>query len=66
MVGRGSGKSNQEMQDLFELYNFDVKCIRCLMTQERFDLEIDCETCKHYWERVAKGEIVHLKNVEEE
>ena len=66
MIGRGSGKSNQQMEDIFKLYKFDAKCIRCIMTQERFNLEIDCETCKYYWERVAKGGIVHLENIEEE
>ena len=67
MVGRGSGKSNQQMEDIFKLYNFDAKCIRCIMTQERFDLEINCEDCNYYWERVTKGEIVHVEeNIEEE
>jgi hypothetical protein len=43
----------------------DFKCRRCIMCQERFDLEIDCATCKYYWERVAKGEIVHDEEIEE-
>ena len=52
-----------------KIEEFDVKCIRCIMTQEHFDLEIDCVDCKYYWERVAKGEIVHVEveeNMEEE
>ena len=54
MVGRGSGKSNQQMEDIFKLYNIDAKCYRCIMTQVYFDLRIDCE-------------IVHIEeNVEEE
>ena len=49
-----------------KIEEFDVKCIRCIMTQEHFDLEIDCVDCKYYWERVAKGEIVHVEEIEEE
>ena len=49
-----------------KIEEFDVKCIRCVMTQEHFDLEIDCANCKYYWERVAKGEIVHVEEIEEE
>lgn len=30
----------------------DPKCMRCMMCQERFDLEIDCEDCKYYHEHV--------------
>lgn len=47
----------------------DFKCRRCIMCQERFDLEIDCRNCRYYWERVAKGEIVdeeEIENMEEE
>lgn len=47
----------------------DFKCRRCIMCQERFDLEIDCRDCKYYWERVANGEIVDEdleENIEEE
>ena len=47
----------------------DFKCRRCIMCQERFDLEIDCRSCKYYWERVAKCEIVDIEeseNMEEE
>lgn len=47
----------------------DFKCRRCIMCQERFDLEIDCRDCRYYWERVDKGEIVdeeEIENMEEE
>lgn len=44
----------------------DFKCRRCMMCQERFGLEIDCRDCKYYWERVAKGEVVHEEEIEEE
>ena len=49
-----------------KIEEFDVKCIRCVMTQEHFNLEIDCTDCKYYWERVAKGEIVHIEEMEDE
>lgn len=42
----------------------DFKCRRCMMCQERFDLEIDCRDCKYYWERVANGEIVDVEETE--
>ena len=48
-----------------KLDEFDHKCIRCILTQNHFGLEINCEDCKYYWERVAKGEIVHVEEVEE-
>lgn len=45
----------------------DPKCIRCVLTQRRFDLEIDCEDCKYYYEKLAKGEIRIVEDdVEEE
>lgn len=28
-----------------KIEEFDVKCIRCVMTQEHFNLEIDCVNC---------------------
>lgn len=30
----------------------DPKCMRCMMCQDRFGLEIDCEDCRYYHEHV--------------
>lgn len=51
----------------------DVKCMRCMMCQERFDLEIDCEDCRYYHEYVktqleeeeyedVEVDIIHVPN----
>lgn len=40
----------------------DPKCMRCMMCQERFDLEIDCEDCRYYHEHVK----TQLEEEEEE
>lgn len=42
----------------------DVKCIRCILCQERFDLEIDCNECKYYHEKIKPQ--LELEEMEEE
>lgn len=44
---------------------YDWKCISCVLTQEHFDLYIDCTTCKHYYEKIEKGEIFEVENNED-
>lgn len=56
---------------MFEEYDkLDYKCLRCKTVQQRFNLCIDCTTCKHYIKKIANGEIeieIELEdNAEEE
>ena len=45
---------------------FDITCISCIMRQQHFGIETDCEGCQHYYEKLANGEIYEIENDIEE
>lgn len=34
-----------------EVSKLPFRCIYCLMYQEKFDIEVECEECKYYEEK---------------